>query len=107
MLYNYIYSHLIFILIANVIAKTIAIPIKQQTPFDIYSSNSNIKSIPSSYINTYKNINQLEDLYSAIVNDIVNTTIEEILDVAPDTFLTIHELQFTGKGKSISQNFYF
>lgn len=76
-----------------------AIPIQQQQHFQLdHHSIPPTKKIPSSYINTYKNINELESYYSNIVNQVVDTTVSEIIETAPETYLTIHELQFAGRG---------
>ncbi|EPB87857.1 hypothetical protein HMPREF1544_05386 [Mucor circinelloides 1006PhL] len=75
-----------------------AIPIQQQQHFQLdHHSIPPTKKIPSSYINTYKNINELESYYSNIVNQVVDTTVSEIIETAPETYLTIHELQFAGR----------
>ncbi|KAI8051922.1 uncharacterized protein B0P05DRAFT_575633 [Gilbertella persicaria] len=40
---------------------------------------------------------ELTSHYTAIVDRITESTIHEIIETAPETFLTIHQLQFTGK----------
>lgn len=77
-----------------------AIPIQQQQHFELLDHHSipSTKKIPSSYIDTYKNINELESYYSKIVSQVVDTTVSEIIETAPETYLTIHELQFAGRG---------
>lgn len=79
-----LFYQFIILLISNFIVNIIASPIYQQKSFEITSANLNIPT--------------LEEAYETIVKDIVEITIQEIIDVAPDTFLTIHELQYSGRG---------
>ncbi|KAI7901843.1 uncharacterized protein BX663DRAFT_552756 [Cokeromyces recurvatus] len=42
-------------------------------------------------------LNELELYYSKIVNNVIDSTLNDIFESAPETYLTIHELQFIGK----------
>lgn len=76
-----------------------AIPIQHQQHFELdHQAIPSTKKIPASYIDTYKNINELESYYSNIVSQVVDSTVSEIIETAPETYLTIHELQFAGRG---------
>ena len=81
-----------------------AIPIQQQQHFELdHHQIPSTKKIPSSYINSYKNLNELESYYSQIVGQVVDATVSEIIETASETYLTIHELQFAGRGIYIYQ----
>lgn len=99
------------------ISSSLAIPIQshqteQQALFHITAFDSNqdtaiaastataiVQKIPSaSYIENYNRITDLDDFYSTIVNQVVDYTINEIIETAPETYLTIHELQLVGRG---------
>ncbi|KAI8643252.1 hypothetical protein BD408DRAFT_431629 [Parasitella parasitica] len=83
----------------------LAIPVQQQQQqqgqqyfgLDYHHRTPSAKKIPSSYINTYNNINALESYYRKIVNQVIDDTVSEIMETAPETYLTIHELQFAGR----------
>ncbi|KAI9478900.1 MAG: hypothetical protein EXX96DRAFT_572653 [Benjaminiella poitrasii] len=95
------------------IAASMAIPIQQHqfalqsntnqhypitTTATIITNIPQTKKISATYLNEYKSINELELYYSNLVTDVLETTINEILQNAPETYLTIHELQYIGRG---------
>lgn len=62
-----------------------------------------IIKVPSvSYLENYNTLNSLDDYYSTIAEQVLVTTIKEIIETAPETYLIIHELQLIGKGKYTS-----
>lgn len=94
------------------ISSSLSIPIQQQASFQIESHANNqdtttitasaatVQKIPSaSYVDNYNRITDLDDFYSTIVHQVVDNTMNEIIETAPETFLTIHELQLVGRGK--------
>jgi hypothetical protein len=94
------------------ISSSLSIPIQQQASFQIESHTNNqdtttitasaatVQKIPSaSYVDNYNRITDLDDFYSTIVHQVVDNTMNEIIETAPETFLTIHELQLVGRGK--------
>jgi hypothetical protein len=44
------------------------------------------------------NIDALDSYYTTILTNIIESTSNEILESAPETYLTIHELQYAGRG---------
>ncbi|KAG2229870.1 hypothetical protein INT48_005146 [Thamnidium elegans] len=50
------------------------------------------------YLENYTILNNLDDHYSAIVTQVLDSTISEIIETASETYLTIHELQIIGRG---------
>ncbi|CEP15940.1 hypothetical protein [Parasitella parasitica] len=78
-----------------------AIPVHQQQQqgqqhfeIDYHHHIPATKKIPLSFTGSYNNINALEAYYIKIVDQVINDTISEIMETAPETYLTIHELQF-------------
>lgn len=102
--------HCRLVLVASVflnMCSSLAIPIHKQTPFQLTSESTlvettqpSINKVPStSTIENYKLLDTLDDYYHAIVEEVVDLTIKEVKETARETFLTIHELQWIGRGK--------
>jgi hypothetical protein len=92
-----------FILLFTLLFSTIkALPVIQvQKPFqhDTIEEHIFVEKVPSSiYIENYHRLEKLNDYYYTIVNQVVESTLNEVLETAPETFTTIHELQIVGRG---------
>jgi hypothetical protein len=58
-----------------------------------------IKKVPNQGVQyNRQTIDELDNYYTKILNNVIDSTISEILEAAPETYLTIHELQYTGRG---------
>lgn len=101
--------HCRLVVVASVffsICSSLAIPIHQQAPFQLTSDSTVVEptqlktiiKVPStSYIESYKLLDTLDNYYHPIVEKVVGTTIKEVKETARETFLTIHELQWIGR----------
>lgn len=82
------------------ISSSLAAPI-QQRPYQVsMNGGPSIITVPSaSYLGDYNRVDSLDSYYSAIAEKVLDTTITEIMEAAPESYSIIHELQITGKGK--------
>lgn len=62
-----------------------------------------IKEVPNKIVKKRRQtIDELDSYYTTILDDVIESTINEILETAPETYLTIHELQYTGRGNCLT-----
>ncbi|KAI9258332.1 hypothetical protein EDC94DRAFT_695454 [Helicostylum pulchrum] len=80
------------------ISVSFAVPL-HQLQFQRPLTTPLIKKVPSLlYLENYNILNNVDDHYNAIVTQVLDSTISEIIETASETYLTIHELQIIGRG---------
>jgi hypothetical protein len=73
------------------------LPVQQQEAFKL--NEHRIEQVPSApFMESAFTIDEIQDNYSQIINQVMTETIQDIKDVAQDSLMTIHQLQIIGKG---------
>lgn len=98
-------NRLLSIILFSYIAISFSLVVPQQ-PFQTTSTRSfpaqvhSLKKVPSLLsLENDSLLNNLEEYYSKITTEVLDSTISEIMETASETYLTIHQLQFVGRGK--------
>ncbi|KAI7897068.1 uncharacterized protein EV154DRAFT_116205 [Mucor mucedo] len=86
------------------ISCSFAAPVQQYTYQITIREGPSITKIPSgAYLENYNLADSLDSYYSRISEKVLDNTISEIMEAAPESYLIIHELQLIGKDYCRSQ----